>query len=90
MSNASTDIYDTCEVQLGDNATAKELLQCVTSSLQNGERTTESDDSLALAPVYAVIFSATLVFFMQSGFAMLCAGSVRLKNGKFRKERETS
>merc|ERR1719174_2755713 len=27
-----------------------------------------------------VLFSAYLVFFMQSGFAMLCAGSVRSKN----------
>eukprot|EP00550_Attheya_septentrionalis_P005662 CAMPEP_0198280070 /NCGR_PEP_ID=MMETSP1449-20131203/229_1 /TAXON_ID=420275 /ORGANISM="Attheya septentrionalis, Strain CCMP2084" /LENGTH=503 /DNA_ID=CAMNT_0043975337 /DNA_START=29 /DNA_END=1540 /DNA_ORIENTATION=+ len=31
---------------------------------------------------FFLIFSATLVFFMQSGFAMLCAGSVRAKNVK--------
>lgn len=27
-----------------------------------------------------LIYSATLVFFMQAGFAMICAGSVRKKN----------
>eukprot|EP00566_Odontella_aurita_P009585 CAMPEP_0113553564 /NCGR_PEP_ID=MMETSP0015_2-20120614/15680_1 /TAXON_ID=2838 /ORGANISM="Odontella" /LENGTH=508 /DNA_ID=CAMNT_0000454641 /DNA_START=180 /DNA_END=1706 /DNA_ORIENTATION=- /assembly_acc=CAM_ASM_000160 len=32
--------------------------------------------------VFFLIFSAALVFFMQAGFAMLCAGSVRQKNVK--------
>lgn len=32
--------------------------------------------------VFFLIFSATMVFFMQAGFAMLCAGSVRQKNVK--------
>jgi len=32
--------------------------------------------------VFFLIFSSTMVFFMQAGFAMLCAGSVRQKNVK--------
>ena len=32
--------------------------------------------------VFFLIFCATMVFFMQAGFAMLCAGSVRQKNVK--------
>ena len=31
---------------------------------------------------YFTVFSGYLVFFMQAGFAMLCAGSVRSKNAK--------
>lgn len=31
---------------------------------------------------YFTVFSGYLVFFMQAGFAMLCAGSVRAKNAK--------
>ena len=31
---------------------------------------------------FFLIFSGTMVFFMQAGFAMLCAGSVRQKNVK--------
>ena len=29
---------------------------------------------------FYLIYAASLVFFMQAGFAMLCAGSVRFKN----------
>jgi Amt family ammonium transporter len=32
--------------------------------------------------VFFLLFAATMVFFMQAGFAMLCAGSVRQKNVK--------
>ena len=32
--------------------------------------------------VFYLLFAAALVFFMQAGFAMLCAGSVRQKNVK--------
>jgi len=31
-----------------------------------------------------ILYAASLVFFMQCGFAMLCAGSVRMKNVKVR------
>lgn len=30
--------------------------------------------------VFFLLFAGSLVFFMQAGFAMLCAGSVRAKN----------
>ena len=32
--------------------------------------------------VFYLLFAGTLVFFMQAGFAMLCAGSIRAKNVK--------
>ena len=30
--------------------------------------------------IFFLLYAAALVFFMQAGFAMLCAGSVREKN----------
>ena len=30
--------------------------------------------------VFFIIFAATLIFLMQTGFAMLCTGSIRSKN----------
>lgn len=51
------------------------LLECVTSSLSR------NDELLALGIDFVfLMFSTALVFFMQAGFAMLCAGSVRRKN----------
>jgi Amt family ammonium transporter len=32
--------------------------------------------------VFYLLFAGTMVFFMQAGFAMLCAGSIRMKNVK--------
>jgi len=42
---------------------------------------TVKDTGLGL-DVFYLLFAGTLVFFMQSGFAMLCAGSIRQKNVK--------
>lgn len=52
-----------------------ELLNCVISGLS------KADDNLALSIDFVfLMFSTALVFFMQAGFAMVCAGSVRRKN----------
>jgi len=48
-----------------------QLLQCIAGSL---------DDTNAGVNTFFLIYAASLVFFMQAGFAMLCAGSVRIKN----------
>jgi len=32
--------------------------------------------------VFYLLFAGAMVFFMQAGFAMLCAGSIRAKNVK--------
>jgi Amt family ammonium transporter len=41
-----------------------------------------TDETNAGLDVFYLLFAATLVFLMQAGFAMLCAGSVRQKNVK--------
>lgn len=67
-----------CASELGDDATTSELLQCVAASLDEVSDGVVASGSLASS--FFLILSAALVFFMQAGFAMLCAGAVRLKN----------
>ena len=70
---ASASVYDTCKaITDANNASQDEkydaMLQCV------GDSNANSID------VFFLIYASSLVFFMQAGFAMLCAGSVQLKN----------
>lgn len=52
-----------------------QLLQCVADALE------EANQSVGKSlDVFFLLYSSALVFFMQAGFAMLCAGSVRQKN----------
>ena len=73
MAGLATDIYSTCnETFAGDQ---QEVLKCVTSQLL----IQDAADQEFSRTIY-LIFSAALVFYMQSGFAMLCGGSVRKIN----------
>jgi Amt family ammonium transporter len=47
------------------------ILECVANSL---------DETNVGLDTFFLIYAASLVFYMQTGFAMLCAGSVRIKN----------
>jgi Amt family ammonium transporter len=58
--------------QGGDTITQLECLAQVLSTNQKAE-----SDIIA---VFFLVFCASLVFFMQSGFAMICSGCVRKKN----------
>lgn len=55
---------------------SNDLLKCVAKGIEEkvDEGISQSVDSFFL------IWATSLVFFMQAGFAMLCAGAVRLKN----------
>jgi len=66
--------YDQCVDTVGDDASAKEVLRCVVETMEAGE------DPMEFSHQFLIVYSSALIFFMQSGFAMLCAGSVRLKN----------
>lgn len=71
----STDIiFQTC-VQQNPGANTTILLQCVSISHQEVE-----EGSDANLHSFLLIVAGAMIFFMQTGFAMLCAGSVRLKN----------
>ncbi|KAL7547558.1 hypothetical protein ACHAWF_010847 [Thalassiosira exigua] len=69
-------IFEVCVDTHGSNLSV-ELLQCVSD-------TTEAARSSLTSGVdtFYLIYAGALVFFMQVGFAMLCAGSIREKNVK--------
>ncbi|VEU33823.1 unnamed protein product [Pseudo-nitzschia multistriata] len=52
-----------------------DILQCVSDSYQ-----TIQDDRQENLRSFLLVVCGGMIFFMQSGFAMMCAGSVRLKN----------
>jgi len=69
-------IFETCVDTHGTELSA-ELLRCVSDD------TSAARESLASGVnTFYLIFAGALVFFMQLGFAMLCAGSIREKNVK--------
>lgn len=74
-----SDVYDQCVASIGEEASSNDLLRCVVSNMQDQRDETTGNFSEYVRS-YLVIHSAALVFFMQAGFAMLAAGSVRTKN----------
>lgn len=85
--------YQSCVASFGGNDTA--VLLCI-ASVENSisdvttavnevsaDITTVAYDLESLTvgvDIFFLLFSATIMFFMQAGFAMLCAGSVQAKN----------
>jgi Amt family ammonium transporter len=65
-------IFSLCSSSDGDSDA---LLKCVITQLLEQDKA----DQEFSRTIY-LIYSAALVFFMQAGFAMLCAGAVRTKN----------
>mmetsp|Transcript_3909 Transcript_3909/g.10766 ORF Transcript_3909/g.10766 Transcript_3909/m.10766 type:complete len:631 (-) Transcript_3909:298-2190(-) len=70
-------VYKTCVAAVGQNGTADETLECITTMLQ-----AETSDVAKGLDVFFLIWAAALMFFMQAGFAVLCAGCVRRKNAQ--------
>ena len=75
VSKASTSVYEACRAMTSNsgNYTTQfdqydAILQCV------------GDSNATSIDTFFLIYSSSLVFFMQAGFAMLCAGCVQLKN----------
>lgn len=69
-------IFESCLTTHGPDVSV-ELLQCVSDKAQAA-----SADLVRGVDTFYLIFAGALVFFMQFGFAMLCAGSIREKNVK--------
>ena len=83
MSSSTESTYQSCLAELTNNnassssslPTTEALLQCISDSFDASRtNTNESVDAFFL------LYAATLVFFMQTGFAMVSAGCVRLRN----------
>ena len=69
MSDAGS-IYESCLSPEGVTT-----LECIANKLEDIQILNQADVN-----TWLVIYAAALIFFMQAGFAMLCAGCVRLKN----------
>lgn len=68
MYNASASVFEQCSQDAVP-------LQCISDRLEYLHYQNAQDGN-----TWLLIFSAALIFFMQAGFAMLCAGCVRIKN----------
>ncbi|CAB9512989.1 Ammonium transporter 1 member [Seminavis robusta] len=73
---ANDPVVDACLSDLGEDAAQLLLLRCVANAHSEGLNHYFWEFSRNILLVY----STALVFYMQSGFAMLCAGAVRKKN----------
>jgi Amt family ammonium transporter len=77
MSDAVTpndNLYQFCVNKVGDATNTSAILRCFSDNLSNDVGTREFSRSIML------VYAAGLLFFMQAGFAMVCAGAVRQKN----------
>lgn len=83
MTLTTLEILTNCGVSSGrDDASSsavvsltEETLNCITTLLLEQDAADRE-----FSKTICLIYSSALVFFMQAGFAMLCAGSVRKKN----------
>lgn len=67
-------MYDTCSFEHGDDQQL--ILQCVSDLLEGATAENTDDGTFSDALIkWMLLFAGALVFFMQAGFAMLCAGS---------------
>jgi ammonium transporter, Amt family len=82
---STSNFFQTCSLEVsatstsGSNDTTIAILSCIAEQLQ---REVEAKDALINEATRALllVFCGALVFVMQAGFAMLCAGCVRKKN----------
>jgi Ammonium Transporter Family len=73
----TTTIFQQCVGTLNENITDVTLLQCISDTF---EQTLEDHIERSFPRSILLMFAASLIFFMQAGFAMICAGAVRKKN----------
>eukprot|EP00586_Coscinodiscus_wailesii_P019596 CAMPEP_0172505338 /NCGR_PEP_ID=MMETSP1066-20121228/185578_1 /TAXON_ID=671091 /ORGANISM="Coscinodiscus wailesii, Strain CCMP2513" /LENGTH=493 /DNA_ID=CAMNT_0013281907 /DNA_START=44 /DNA_END=1522 /DNA_ORIENTATION=+ len=70
-----TDLVSSCSASYPSAEDELERLQCVVDGIRNEHRGVSAG-----LDAFFLIFASSLMFFMQGGFAMLCAGCVRKKN----------
>jgi hypothetical protein len=76
LSTVSGNVYLHCvEQNPGVEGDSKLMLQCISDTFQSSQEATARDNR-----AFLFVICGAMIFFMQTGFAMLCAGSVRLKN----------
>lgn len=81
MTDENLTIYEQCSIEHNYEENLPGLLECIS----NGQKQAMEETTASLASgvdTFYLIFAGALVYFMQTGFAMLCAGSIRAKNCK--------
>lgn len=83
-------VYETCAIEHGDDMPS--LIQCVSNWVETNtkDHVLNSDSSFVASDFanvgdmndWLLVLTGALVFFMQAGFAMVCAGAIRKKNVK--------
>ncbi|CAJ1954842.1 unnamed protein product [Cylindrotheca closterium] len=66
-------IYQSCQASLDGNSSA--MLECLSNEIEKSQDARDED-----LKSFLFVLAGAMIFFMQSGFAMVCAGAVRLKN----------
>mmetsp|Transcript_26239 Transcript_26239/g.53249 ORF Transcript_26239/g.53249 Transcript_26239/m.53249 type:complete len:118 (-) Transcript_26239:1490-1843(-) len=69
---------DTSDGSVTEAELTAQLVACIVD--QRVSATSDTAELSSSIDAFFLIFAASLVFFMQAGFAMLCAGSVQKKN----------
>lgn len=70
----TSSVFLECQAN-SDAGNSTELLQCISDQFEAAQ-----NEKARYLNDFLLIIAGSMIFFMQSGFAMLCAGSVRLKN----------
>lgn len=78
MSSGGDSPFRTCLASIGGEPTTNELIDCISDAFDSPLATV--DNITNSVNTFFLIFAAILVFFMQTGFAMICAGCVRINN----------
>jgi Ammonium Transporter Family len=80
-------VYQSCATEYGDEI--HDVLQCVSNWIEESTKNQAIQDSGFVAADFVIVtevndwllvLTGALVFFMQAGFAMVCAGAIRRKN----------
>jgi hypothetical protein len=67
-------IFETCLSEFPDGNTSV-MMECVSNTLEEVQNDKDAD-----LKSFLFVIAGAMIFFMQSGFAMVCAGAVRVKN----------
>jgi len=70
-------IFETCQASSSYAEDPEGFIKCISDGQEDGAGTIKSG-----VDTFYLLFAGALVYFMQTGFAMLCAGSIRAKNVK--------
>jgi len=75
-------VFDTCSASFNVQNETSDFIRCIADAQDNGSQADRIESLAAGIDSFYLIFAGALVYFMQTGFAMLCAGSIRAKNVK--------